>query len=39
MHLPDASLRVVEAARERGLDIDIHLFGADEQGLNLLNKG
>lgn len=26
MDLPDASLRVAEAARERGLDIDIHLF-------------
>ncbi len=26
MDLPDASRRVVEAARERGLDIDIHLF-------------
>jgi len=26
MHLPDASRRVVEAARERGLDIDVHLF-------------
>jgi prolyl-tRNA editing enzyme YbaK/EbsC (Cys-tRNA(Pro) deacylase) len=24
--LPDASVRVVAAARERGLDIDIHLF-------------
>jgi len=24
--LPDASLRVVEAARSRGLDIEIHLF-------------
>jgi len=26
MNLPDASLRVVEAARERGLDIEVHVF-------------
>ena len=26
MDLPDASRRVVEAARERGLDIEVHLF-------------
>jgi len=26
LDLPDASLRVIEAARQRGLDIDIHVF-------------